>query len=92
MPNSQPQSNLLSTVIWLLLVALTIATFSIGEAALAGSNVMLTLLAICMVKGQMVANYFMGLRQTRLLWRGIMLGYFVIVGGLIALAYLMALK
>jgi hypothetical protein len=34
----------------------------------------------------------MGLRKTKLLWRVIMFGYFVIVGGLIALAYLIALK
>jgi hypothetical protein len=44
-----------------------------------------------MIKSQMVANYFMALRHTRLLWRGIMFGYFVIVGGLIALAYLRSL-
>lgn len=92
MHSSQSQSNIFSTVIWLILVALTIATFSIGEAGMAGENAMLALLAISMVKSQMVANYFMGLRQTRLLWRGIMLGYFVIVGGLIALAYLMGFK
>ena len=49
---------------------------------------MLTLLAIALVKGQMVAHYFMGLRRTRLLWRGIVLGYFLVVGGLIAIAYL----
>lgn len=92
MQNTQSQSNVFSTIIWLILVALTIATFSIGEVGMAGENAMLALLAISMVKSQMVANYFMGLRQTRLLWRSIMLGYFVIVGGLIALAYLMGLK
>ena len=86
------QSNLFSTIIWLILVALTIATFSIGEAGMSGKGTMLTLLAIAMIKSQMVANYFMALRQTRLLWRIIMFGYFVIVGGLIALAYLMGLK
>lgn len=86
------QSNLFSTIIWLILVALTITTFSIGEASMSGKGTMLTLLAIAMIKSQMVANYFMALRQTRLLWRIIMFGYFVIVGGLIALAYLMGLK
>ena len=89
---NKPQSGLFSTVIWLILVVLTIATFNIGEVGLAGKNTMLLLLAIAMVKSQMVANYFMGLRKTRLLWRGIMLGYFVLVGGLIAIAYLMGLK
>ncbi|MCX7185783.1 MAG: cytochrome C oxidase subunit IV family protein [Methylophilales bacterium] len=85
------QSTLFSTVIWVLLVALTIATFSIGEAGMAGKNIMLILLSIAMIKSQMVANYFMALRQTKLIWRLVMLLYFVIVGGLIALAYLIGI-
>ncbi len=85
------QSTLFSTVIWLLLVALTVATFSIGEAGMAGKNIMLILLSIAMIKSQMVANYFMALRQTKLIWRLVMLLYFVIVGGLIALAYLIGM-
>jgi caa(3)-type oxidase subunit IV len=89
MPTSQ--STLFSTVIWLLLVALTVATFSIGEAGMAGKNIMLILLSIAMIKSQIVANYFMALRQTKLIWRLVMLLYFVIVGGLIALAYLIGM-
>ena len=85
------QSTLFSTVIWLLLVALTIATFSIGEAGMAGKNIMLILLSIAMIKSQIVANYFMALRQTKLIWRLVMLLYFVIVGSLIALAYLIGM-
>jgi cytochrome c oxidase subunit 4 len=85
------QSTRFSTLIWLILVALTIATFCIGEANLAGKNAMLILLAIAMLKSQMVAHYFMALRQTKIIWRIIMLAYFVIVGGLIAVAYLMGL-
>lgn len=92
MDNAKSQSNLFSTVIWLILVALTMLTFSIGETGMSGKNIMLTLLAITMIKSQIVANYFMAFRNIRLLWRGIMLGYFVIVGGLIAAAYLMGLK
>lgn len=91
MNSTKPQSNLFSTIIWLALVALTIMTFSLGEAGMSGKGVMVTLLAITMIKSQLVANYFMGLRKTRLLWRAIMLGYFLIVGGLIALAYLKVL-
>jgi hypothetical protein len=34
----------------------------------------------------------MGLRKAKFLWRAIMFGYFAIVGGLIAVAYLMGLK
>jgi cytochrome c oxidase subunit IV len=85
------QSTLFSTCIFVLLVALTFATFSIGEAGMAGKFTMLILLAIAMIKSQMVAHYFMLLHQTRPLWRLIMLIYFVIVGGLIAVAYLIGL-
>ncbi|MGB2832088.1 MAG: cytochrome C oxidase subunit IV family protein [Methylotenera sp.] len=92
MNNTESQSNLFFTVIWLVLVVLTMMTFGLGEAGMSGKAVMLTLLAITMVKSQLVANYFMGLRRTKFLWRAIMFGYFVIVGGLIALAYLMGLK
>ncbi|HSI96398.1 MAG: cytochrome C oxidase subunit IV family protein [Methylophilaceae bacterium] len=85
------QSNSVSTGIWLVLAVLTLLTFSIGEAGMAGRQVMLGLLFIALVKGQMVANYFMGLRQAGFWWRALVLFYFLIVGGLIALAYLMGL-
>ena len=88
----QPSQSIhFSSFIWLILVALTIATFCIGEASFSGKGTMLILLAIAMIKSQMVANYFMALRETKLIWRIIMLAYFVIVGGLIALAYVMGL-
>lgn len=92
MHNTKFQSNAFSTAIWLVLVALTVATFSIGEAGLAGKNIMLVLLAIAIVKGQMVVSYFMGLAKTRLLWRAIMFSYLAIVGSMIAVAYVMGLK
>ena len=92
MSNDRAQSKLFPTTIWLTLVALTIVTFSLGEAGMSGKSVMLTLLAITMIKSQLVANYFMALRKTKFLWRAIMFGYFIIVGGLIAMAYLMGLK
>lgn len=90
--NAPFQSDRFSTSVWLALSALTVATFGIGEAGMAGQGVMLTLLAIAFFKGQMVANYFMGLRHAGWLWRGIILGYFLVVGGLIAIAYLMGLQ
>ena len=88
MPSSPFQSNRFSTLIWLVLTGLTLLTLGIGEAGLAGRGVMLALLAISFLKGQLVANYFMGLRHAGWLWRGIILGYFVLVGGMIAVAYL----
>ncbi len=80
--------NRFATLIWLALVILTVLTFLIGEEVNAGKTVMLSVLAISLIKGQLIANYFMGLRHVSWLWRGIILGYFVIVGGMIAIAYL----
>ena len=80
------------TRVWLVLMALTIVTFSIGEAGLGGRNIMLLVLGIALLKSQMVAAYFMGLRKTSLLWRAIMGGWLVIVGGMIASAYLMGIN
>ncbi|HEU4708572.1 MAG TPA: cytochrome C oxidase subunit IV family protein [Methylophilaceae bacterium] len=88
--HTQIQPNWFSTMIWLLLVALTLTTFSIGQSGPAGSGAMLAVLLIALVKGQMVANYFMGLRRVHTGWRILILAYFLIVGGLIALAYQLA--
>lgn len=82
-------NNHFSTCIWLALVALTIVTYCIGEEVAAGKAVMLSVLVIALIKGQLIANYFMGLRHVSWLWRGIILGYFVVVGSMVAIAYLM---
>lgn len=86
--NTNNKTNCFSTVIWLVLIVLTIISFYLGETGMQGKDVMLTLLAITMIKSQLIANYFMGLHKTKLCWRAVMLSYFLIVGGLIALAYL----
>lgn len=80
------------TRVWLVLMILTCTTYAIGEAGLGGVAIMLTVLGTAMIKVQMVANYFMGLRRTRWLWRGIVLGWLLLVSALITAAYLMTVK
>jgi cytochrome c oxidase subunit IV len=80
------------TYIWLLLLLLTGTTYVIGEAGLGGLTITLTVLGTAVIKVQMVANYFMGLRHTRWLWRGIVLGWLLLVAGLISFAFLTAVK
>lgn len=84
------QSNLNASLIWLILVTLTLASLAVDATGLTGKKAMLLLLLIAMIKSQLVAQYFMALRHTRKLWQGIMLTYFVVVGGLIAWAYLIS--
>lgn len=80
------------TVIWLLLMALTATTYAIGETGLGGWGIMFTVLGTAVIKVQMVSNYFMGLCHTRWLWRGIVLGWLLLVAGLITIAYLTTIK
>lgn len=88
MRNTREQSNYFTTVVWVILFLLTMMSVYADTVGLSGKHVMLMVLSIAMIKSQLIANYFMGLSKTRLLWRGIMFSYFLIVGGLIALAYL----
>lgn len=89
---AKTQTNNFSTIIWCVLVVLTVVSFWLGETGMSGQKVMLSLLVITMIKSQLIAHYFIGLSKTRLLWRGMMFFYFVIVGGLIAIAYLIGMR
>lgn len=80
------------TRVWLVLIVLTSITYAIGEAGLGGLGITLIVLGTAAVKVELVASYFMGLRRTRWLWRGLMLGWLILVTGLITIAYLTSVK
>lgn len=77
---------------WLFLLAATATTWFIGESGAAGVGAMLAMLAIAFAKGRLVALDFMGLRRVSLLWRGLLIGWLVLVVSLIALAYRIGLS
>ncbi len=90
--NTTSTSNKRSTAVWLLLLVLTLSTFAVGEMHLGGPVVVSVVLAMTLIKGQLVATWFMGLRHAPLLWRVIMTGYLVVVGASIAIAYMLGLQ
>ena len=75
------------TRVWLVLVGLTLAMLTVGQMGLSGGNVVTLLLVATLMKTQLVADMFMGLRQSRLLWRMIVTVYLISVIGLIGLAW-----
>ncbi len=77
------------TLSWLVLLGLTTITYELGSWA-SGKLLMTAVLALTLVKGQLVVSYFMGLRHVQLLWRLVMAAYLAAVGGVIAIAYLTA--
>lgn len=75
------------TLVWLALVGLTLSMLAVGQMGLSGGSVVALLLVATLLKTQLVADMFMGLRQSRWLWRMIVTVYLVIVIGMIGLAY-----
>ena len=82
--------------VWVVLMLATLATFAIGEIGerigIAGPLAMAALLAISIVKGRLVMLDFMGLRGVKFFWRGLMIGWLLLVSALIAIADWIALK
>ena len=78
------------TWVWLIMMALTLVTYFIGQAGLSGLGVALTVLGFAMVKGMMVGDYFMGLKRVRGFWRWPVNLWLIIPGGLITAAFVLA--
>ena len=73
--------------VWLILVALTLVTYAAGQAGLGCRLVITGLLLSVVIKGQLIVDYFMGLRDVRNPWRWITTGWLVTVVTLIGVAF-----
>jgi cytochrome c oxidase subunit IV len=77
------------TLVWLLLLTLTVATYAAAQLGLQGKGLILGVLALAIIKGQLVVDHFMGLRRVGSFWRPLLGSYLLLVGGLIATAFLL---
>jgi len=75
------------TWVWLMLLVLTLAVLTVGQMGLGGITIVTLLLVSTLVKTQIVADYFMGLKNGGPLWRIIMIAYIWIIISMIGLAY-----
>ncbi|MES9945002.1 MAG: cytochrome C oxidase subunit IV family protein [Candidatus Thiodiazotropha sp.] len=75
------------TWVWLIMMCMTLATYLIGQYGLGGLGVSLTVLAFALIKGQMVGDYFMGLKQIKGFWRWPISLWLFLPGGLIGVAF-----
>ncbi len=78
----------MSTVIWIVLMLLTILTLFMGETGLERKYIILIILAVTFFKVQMIVDYFMGLRKTRWGWQVAMFSWSFLVVSLIGVAFL----
>ncbi|OOZ42213.1 hypothetical protein BOW53_01135 [Solemya pervernicosa gill symbiont] len=77
------------TVIWLLLMVLTLITYSAAPFGLSSQQLVLAVLLIALLKAQLVVDFFMGVRHARAGWRLLMGGYLLLLGALITSAFLL---
>ena len=77
------------TWVWLIMMGLTFTTYLIGRLGMNGMAASLTVLAFALLKGQMVGDYFMGLKRLRGFWRWPASLWLFLPGGLIGVAFLL---
>ena len=78
--------NVSATITWVLLLVFTVASYILGAGTVKPA-LMLAVLLLTLIKGQMIADYFMGLRHTRFVWRALMSAWLLTIGGTIAFVY-----
>ena len=81
------RADRIALTVWLVLVLVTGATYTLGRLGLVGPGIVPLLLASVLLKGQLLASHFMGLAAVRSRWRWVVTGWLLVVVVLIGLAY-----
>ena len=88
--NTPKRSSAAATRTWLVLVALTLTTFTLGVLGYEGMGLVITVLLIALIKGHLVVDHFMQLRRGAPMWRMLLTGWLLAIGTLIAIAFAVA--
>ena len=78
------------TWVWLTMMSLTFVTYLIGKAGVTGVAASLLVLGFALLKGQMLGDYFMGLKRLKGFWRWPVSLWLFLPGGLISVAFLLS--
>jgi len=78
------------TLVYLIMVALTLVTWGIGMTAQGGLELSLLVLLFALIKGQMVGDWFMGLYFVRGIWRWPIIVWLFVPGALITIAFILS--
>ena len=76
--------------IYLTLIALSVLTWSVGESGAGGLSISTLVLLLALIKGVLIGDYFMGLKQVNSAWRWSIHLWLLIPAGLILLAFISA--
>jgi len=75
------------TIILIILIVLTLITATAGYMQLSGLEIVGFILLTVFIKGQLIIDHFMGLKNVRGLWRHAMLGFVIVIPAIIFTGY-----
>jgi cytochrome c oxidase subunit 4 len=76
-----------ATFQWLILMALTAAAVGLSRSGLSDNAILVPVLLTTLIKGRIVIDRFMALQGVAAPWRWIVLGWLLLVLGLIGYAF-----
>jgi len=75
------------TWVYLLLMLLTLLTWTVGVMGLNGLTVALLVLGLSLIKGHLIGDYYMGLKLVSGGWRWVIVAWLIIPGVFISVAF-----
>ena len=78
------------TLVYGVMMLLTLVTWGIGASGASGLAISLVVLLFALLKGQLVGDWFMGLRRVRGWWRWVVLVWLFVTGSLITIAFVLS--
>ncbi len=78
------------TIIWIILILLTLSSALVGYFKLSGLYIVGFVLLTVIIKGQMIIDYYMGLKNVRAYWRLAMLGFIFVIPAIIYTGYVLS--
>jgi hypothetical protein len=77
-----------STIVWLILILLTTATYLLALLGIAGNGLIISVLLFALIKGSLVIDWYMGLRWVSGFWRPMLRLYLATIGTCIIVAFI----
>ncbi len=78
------------TIIWIMLILLTLSTALVGFFELSGMYIVAFVLLTVTFKGQLIIDHYMGLRNVRGFWRYALLGFVIVIPAIIYTGYILS--
>ncbi len=87
MSQTRFSSSIKLAIIWAILMVLTLSTAYIGYLQLSGLYIVAFILLTVTIKGQLIIDHYIGLKNVRGFWRLAMLGFVYVIPVIILTGY-----